>query len=172
MMLTLAEIETKVNELAQKIEAPQSILPTYGYSDPTERPHVEVSAVAYYYIVTERGQELSRYTAFDIDDLLYKIFDDITFDLSIKYEMSHRIMTQDSRRMHFQRQVELLSILSPNWAKRESQKHDEILKRHPYDDFEHIRIAFAKELREQEYSSDVIWKMACEKYPPPKATER
>jgi hypothetical protein len=37
MMLTLSEIEVKVNELTQKIEAPQNILPTYGYSEQTAR---------------------------------------------------------------------------------------------------------------------------------------
>jgi hypothetical protein len=60
-MLTLSEIEVKVNELAQTIGAPQNWLPTYGYSEQTARPHVEVSPLAYYYVVTQSGQEISRY---------------------------------------------------------------------------------------------------------------
>ena len=94
-MLTLSEIEAKVKELAQKIGAPQTMLPTYGRSDPTERPHVEVSSIAYFYVTTERGQETSRYAALELDELLYKIFADVTFELSIKYELAHRIETQD-----------------------------------------------------------------------------
>ena len=94
-MLTLSEIEAKVNKLAQKIGAPRSMLPAYGHSDPTERPHVEVSSIAYYYVTTERGQETSRYTALELDELLYKIFANITFELAIKYELENRIEPQD-----------------------------------------------------------------------------
>ncbi len=134
MMLTLSEIEEKVNQLAQKIGASQNILPTYGYSEQTARPHVEVGSVVYYYVVAERGQEYNRYAAFDLDELLQKIFTDVTFELSCKHELSHRITNQDSRRIIFQHQVELLSKLSPKWAERESQEHELILKRHPFND--------------------------------------
>ena len=90
-MLTLSEIEVKVNELAQKIGAPQNILPTYGYSEQTARPHIEVDSWAYYYVVAQSGQEVSRYTTLDIDQLLYKIFADVTLMLSIKYAEQNRI---------------------------------------------------------------------------------
>jgi hypothetical protein len=142
MMLTLSEIEARVNQLAQKIGAPQNILPTYGYSEQSARPHVEVSSVAYSYVIAERGQELSRYETYDLDEIFYRIFADVTFELSIKYELAHRIKIQDSRRIHFQRQVELLSMLSPAWAERESQEHAEILKRYPFDDSASIRADF------------------------------
>ncbi len=171
-MLTLSEIEAKVNQLAQKIEAPKNILPTYGYSEQTARPHIEISSVVYYYVVAERGQEIDRYTAFDLDELLYKIFADVTFELSSKYEMSHRIANQDSRRIMFQHQVELLSRLSPEWAERESQEHEQILKKHSFDDYASIRATFSKELREQGNSSEVAWGMACEKYPLPKESKK
>jgi len=168
MMLTLSEIEAKVNQLAQIIGAPKNILPTYGYSEQTARPHVESSSVAYYYVIAERGQELSRYAAFELDELLYKIFADVTFELAIKYELTHRVENQDSRRIHFQHQVDLLSKLSPTWGERESKEHEEILKQHPFDDYASIRATFSKELREQGNSSEVAWRMAREKYPLPK----
>jgi hypothetical protein len=133
-MLTLSEIEEKVNQLAQKIGAPRNILPTYGYSEQTARPHVEVGSVVYYYVVAERGQEYDRYAAFDIDELLYKVFADVTFELSTKYELAHRIKNQDFRRIMFQHQVKLLSMLSPEWAEREAKEHEQILQRHPFND--------------------------------------
>jgi len=133
-MLTLFEIKSRVDELAQKIGAPQSLLPAYGHSNPNEGAHVEVGTLTYYYVITERGQETSRYAAFDLDELLYKIFANVTFELAIKYELAHRIETQDSRRIHFQRQVELLSALSSAWAKREEKEHQEILQRYPFDE--------------------------------------
>jgi hypothetical protein len=128
--------------------------------------------VAYFYVIAERGQELNRYAALELDELLYHVFSDVTFELSMKYELAHRIGTQDSRRIHFRRQVELLSMLSSAWAERESQEHEEILKRHPFDDFVSIRAAFSQELREQGNSSESAWKIACEKYPLPKAAGR
>lgn len=170
-MLTLSEIETRVNELAKVIGAPQGILPTYGYSEQTARPHVEVGSAAYYHVTAERGRETSRHAAVDIDELLYRIFADVTFELAVKHELAHRIETQDPRRILFQHQEELLSVLSPRWSRREAQEHEKILKRHPFDDYAGIRATFTKELREQGNSSETAWRMACEKYPLPKAPE-
>jgi len=170
-MLTLSEIEAQVNELAQKIGAPQNILPTYGYSEQTARPHVEVSSVAYYYVVAERGQEISRYAAFDLDELLYKIFADATFELSVKYASKNRTENQDFRRLAFQHQVELLTFLSPQWGENESQEHAQILKQHPFDDCASVRAIFCKSLRDQGYSVEQADKMANDKYPLPKKSE-
>jgi len=122
-MLTLSEFELKVNELAQKIGPPQNILPTYGYSEQTARPHVEVGSRAYYYVVAQSGQEVSRYATRDIDQLLYKIFVDVTFGLSVRYAEENRVENQDIRRLAFQHQVELFTLLSPQWGKRISQEH-------------------------------------------------
>jgi hypothetical protein len=84
-MLTLSEIEIKVYELAQKIGAPQNTLPTYGFSEQTDRPHVEISSLTYSYVVAQSGQEVSRYATRDIDQLLYKILVDVTFGLAVSY---------------------------------------------------------------------------------------
>lgn len=166
-MLTLSEIEITVNELAQKIGAPQNILPTYGYSEQTARPHVEVSPRAYYYVVAQNGQEVSRFATRDIDQLLYKIFVDMTFGLAIAYAEKNRIENQDIRRLAFQRQVELLTLLSPQWGERGSQEHAQILKQAPFDDDGSVRYIYWKSLRDQGYSVAQANKMAHEKYPYP-----
>jgi hypothetical protein len=166
-MLTLSEIEVKVNELAQKVGAPQNILPTYGYSEQTARPHVEVSPQAYYYVVAQNGQEVSRYATRDIDQFLYKIFVDITFGLAVTYAEKNRIENQDIRRLAFQRQIELLTLLSPQWGERGSQEHAQILKQAPFDDDGSVRYVYWKSLRDQGYSVAQANKMAHEKYPYP-----
>jgi hypothetical protein len=167
MMLKLYEIEIKVNELAQKIGAPQNILPTYGYSEQTARPHVEVSAWAYYYVVAQSGQEVSRYATIDVDQLLYKIFVDVTFALAVTYASENRIENQDIRRLVFQRQVELLTLLSPQWGERQAQEQAQILKQAPFDDYGSVRAVFWKSLRDQGYSVAEANKMAHDKYPYP-----
>lgn len=167
-MLKLFEIEIKINELAQKIGAPQNILPTYGYSEQTARPHVEVSPRAYYYVLAQSGQEVSRYATRDIDQLLYKVFVDVTFELAISYAEKNRIENQDIRRVAFQRQIELLTLLSPQWGESGSLEHAQILEQAPFDDDGSARTVFWKSLRDQGYSVAQANKMVFDRYPYPK----
>jgi hypothetical protein len=143
-------------------------LPTFGYSTDGAHPHIEVDARGYHYIVIERGEELSRVTTSDLDELLYCVFKDVTFELAGIYELKHRVENQDSRRLMFKRQVELLSILSPKWGEMKAREHERILAQHPYDDWAGVRAELAKTLREQGLSPEAAWKRACEKYPLPK----
>jgi hypothetical protein len=166
-MLKLFEIEIKVNELAQKIGAPPNFLPTYGYSEQNARPHVEVSPWAYYYVVAQSGQEVSRYITLDINDLLYKIFTDVAFALSFPYAEENRIENQDIRRLVFRRQVELLTLLSPQWGERCSREIGQMLKQAPFDDDGSVRATFWKSLREQGYSVAQANKISHDKYPYP-----
>jgi hypothetical protein len=166
-MLTLSEVEVKVNELAQIIKAPQNILPTYGYSEQTARPHVEVSPRAYYYVVAQSGQEVSRYVTHDIDQLLYKIFADVTFDLAVRYAEENRNENEDIRRSAFKRQVDLFTLLSTQWGERISQEQAQMLEQVPFDDDGSDRYAYWKSLREQGYSVAQANKMSHERYPYP-----
>ena len=168
MLLTLPEIKAKVDQSAEEIGAPQDILPTYGYSKGTGHPHIDIGSQGYYYLVLERDVVCDRLITKDIDELLYKIFVGVTFDISSDYELNHRIENQDSRRKMFRHQEELLSMLSPQWGERKSQEHGQILTQHPFDDFSHVRATLCGSLREQGNPYEVAWKMACEKYPLPK----
>jgi hypothetical protein len=169
--LTLREIKAKVDQLAEIIGASQDILPTYGSSNQTGHPHIELGSQGYYYLVLERDTVCDRLITVDIDELLYKIFANVTFELAQKYELSHRIKNQDSRRISFEKQVEYLSMLSSQWGERESREHEQILKQHPFDDYASVRATLTKELREQGNSDEFAWNMACEKYPLPKNSE-
>ena len=164
MQLTLTEIKTKVDELAEKIGASASILPTYGYSEDFACPHLEVDARGYHYVVIERGLELERRTTHDLDELLYIIFSGVTFGIACHYEFTHRIETQDVRRIIFQYQVDLLLRLKPKWGQREIERHAEILSQHPFDDMASIRATLTKKLRDDGHAADIAWQMACEKY--------
>lgn len=168
--MELAEIEVKVNELAVKINAPSNVLPTFGHSQHTGRPHVEVDARGYHYIIAERGQEFDRHTTSDLDELLYRIFANLTFELSTRFELAHRVENQDHRRIMFQHQIELLSSLSPQWGEREAKEHERILKEHPFDDHASPRAIYFKSLTDKGYSSKQAEKMALDKYPLPKRT--
>jgi hypothetical protein len=54
-MYSLREIKSEVDRFAKKIRAPESLLPTYGHTRDAARPHIEVDARGYHYVIVERG---------------------------------------------------------------------------------------------------------------------
>ena len=153
--------------MAALINASRNILPTYGHSDDGARPHIEVDARGYHYVVVERGQELKRLTTSDMDELLFHVFESVTFSLANKYELAHRIEYRDSRRILFQKQVELLSMLSMHWGEREARNHEQTLQEHPFDDYASVRATLTKAYRDRGYSPEDACRMARERYPLP-----
>lgn len=63
-------------------------------------PYVEVGE-AYYFIVEERGIELERRKTIDLDELLYWVFDGVTFTVASTFETRNREPNKDSRRLLF-----------------------------------------------------------------------
>ena len=98
---SLNEIKSEIHRLAAQIGAPDDLLPTYVYSVDGAHPHIEVDSRSYHYIVVERGQEISRVTTDDLDELLYHVFESVTFELACKCELKHRVAHQDFRRLLF-----------------------------------------------------------------------
>lgn len=167
-MKTLTEIKVEVDSRAAKIGASGSdSLPTYGYSKDFAYPHIEVDSKGYHYVVVERGEERSRFTTCELDELLYKIFEHVTSNLSSKYEVAHRVTGPDFRRMMFQHQVELLSQLSEKWTKQRAAELEEILTKHPFDDNSDMRGNLCKKFRAEGHSPETAWQMACTRYPLP-----
>jgi len=157
-MLTLSEIKTEIDGLAAKVGVSGNCLPTYGHSEDWARPHIEVDSLGYHYVIVERGQELKRITTSDLNELLYHVFEAITFDLACAYELANRVENQDFRKLLFKCQIDLLSKLSKEWSIREAQQHDQILCEHSFDDFASTRTTLSKQ---------VGWEVACKKYPLP-----
>jgi hypothetical protein len=136
-MHSLSEIKSEVDRLAKRVRAPESLLPTYGHTRDAAHPHIEVDEGGYHYVIVERGEELRRVTTDDLDQLLYFVFEGVTFSLACDYAARHRAVFavfQDFRRPLFRRQIELLSMISPAWAETESKEQERILKQHPFDD--------------------------------------
>lgn len=133
-MLTLAEIEHRVQALATRIGATANDLPTFGHSRDGGYPHIEVDEHGYHYVTVERGNELEHITTPDIDELLWQIFQNAAAALAIGFELKHRISGQDFRRQMFAKRIELLGTLLPAWAKRERAYVDAVLLKNPYDD--------------------------------------
>jgi len=163
---SLDDIKKIVVELALKIHAPTNLLPSYGQQTWDAHPYIEVDNLGFmFYIISERGQEYERKITEIIDDLLYWIFANVTFSMASDFELKNRIEDRDCRRIMFDKQEELLGLLSDNWRQKENAEHKSILKNHPFDDLAGIRATYFGQLRQQGLSETEISKLAYEKYP-------
>ncbi len=164
-MKNLAKIKLEIKRLAKLVDAGQELLPSYGYSEGTGRPHIEVDASGYHYVESERGEEFDRWTTEELDELLYAVFSSVTFSMACTYELRHGVPEEESRRVIFARQIELMSTLSAKWAERLSREIEKIVRLFPFDDNSHARAVLTKGLRDQGHSPEDAWRIACEKYP-------
>jgi hypothetical protein len=130
-MLSIGEIEQKIKQLANQIHAPDDLLPTFGYSNYDGTPHIEVNNVAYYYIVIERSIKITDLQTFELDTLLYWVFDSITFSMAVRYELAHRVPKTNHRREIFKHQLFLLETLNHDWKERTEKEIAETLKAYP-----------------------------------------
>ncbi len=164
---TLDGIQRAVNKLAKKLNAPEDLLPTYGYSIDFGHPHIEVNKHGLHWVVIERGKEYKRKTTNDPHELLYWIFETVTSQMASKFGAENDVESQDFRRIYFRKQEELLGELDYSWAERARKEHEEILREHPFDDYASIRATLSKNLRDRGHSPEEAWRMSCDKYPLP-----
>ncbi|MDM5317240.1 Imm63 family immunity protein [Fictibacillus sp. b24] len=128
---SLESIKNVVDHYAELINVHTYHL-TYGFSKDFAIPHIEVNESGYHYVVIERGIELKRLTTNDIDELLFAIFNGITYEVALNYEVENRVKNQDSRIISFKKQEELLGVINEKWKMKQELYHREILKRSPY----------------------------------------
>lgn len=124
----------QVDRLAERIDAPEALLPTYGVSEDGARPHIEYADGQYHYVVVERGNELTRHSSADIDEILFRVFEGVTFSMACDHEKRHRRRGEDSRRQLFETQLALLAELNPAWRDRTQARLDAVLRQHPFVD--------------------------------------
>ena len=164
-LLDVDELHQEINNLARLINAPRQYMPSLNYPIGDATPFIEIASDCYCYIISERGKEYERRSTKDIHELLYWIFEDITWIMSIEYEVKNRIENKDGRRMSFSKQEELLGVLNPEWTNRCARKHHEILNEHPFDDLGGMRAKYCAELRKSGMKEADIWEKALDKYP-------
>lgn len=58
----------------------------------------------------------------------------VTFWMAVDFEFKNRVKNQDSRRLIFTKQIELLNKANLQWADRKHQEIAEILKENPFID--------------------------------------
>jgi len=127
MQLTLSQIEDKVMEFTRIINAPKDFIPTFGYSNQSGLPHIEVYNGTYYLLVSENEQLISEKSTKDPDELLFMIMHTVT--LSMACERIASDTNYKSLRMRlFQAQKNIISKINLAYMHKTKLKHERIKK--------------------------------------------
>lgn len=100
----------------------------------TGAPHVEIIGDEYHFVVTERGSEFERHKTKNVDDILYWFVEGDVGDLARTWELNNRVEGQDSRRLWFKKEIELLKGVNLEWASRKEAEQPKVLSEHPFND--------------------------------------
>jgi hypothetical protein len=131
---TMPQMEAAIRRLAARIDAPDRLLPTFDHMVGDATPFIEQRGDGFHFVVSERGTEYERVVSADATEILALVFQGITFDMAVDYELAHRVPGADSRRLIWARQLEILEQLDSSWARRRQQETQGILKQNPYRD--------------------------------------
>jgi hypothetical protein len=119
----LEYIQRQVGRIANAIGVPAEVLPTFGVSDQSGRPHIEVTGALFHYVICEGGVERERFSTSTVDDLMYRVFRGATFDMATLFETTHRTPGEDFHHQILSSQERLLDHLNPEWAIRLGLEH-------------------------------------------------
>lgn len=145
-MNSIDDVREKVIELGKLIDAPRNKLYVFDVEGSDGRYHLEFHGDEYHYISTERGEELDRFVTKNFDNLLYKIFKHITSSMAFSYELNNRVQNQDSRRIAFSKQIELMSKINESWRDKMEQEIARTLQNAPYEDHALARAELCEKL--------------------------
>ena len=162
--VSLRTIQRRYRKIAAALDSDSS-LPTTPQHDGS--PHAEHQADTYFYVVTERGNEWERRTTNDPDELLSWFVRGLTGELAGTWELANRVPHRDSRRLRFQRHVELLRGIRPEWAEAQHADYEAVLAEHPFDDSSSDRVDYIVELRDRGVENEEAIRLGYERFPDP-----
>ena len=127
MLLTLLQIEDKIREFTDFIEAPEEFIPTFGMSVQDGLSHIEIQDGHYLLIVCEDEVELSIEIFDDPDELLFKVLHDISFSMAC--DSVFDITKYDSfKERFFQAQKNIITKINLFYMEKVKQQQDTLTK--------------------------------------------
>lgn len=133
-MQTLSALKSSYLEIAQRLHAPIEYVRFAESPQHDGSPHIESNGNGFAYVITERGEEYERKTTTYEDDILYWLVRDLTREMASRFELEHRQANADSRRMFFQKHIELIGTIDRGWENRLKTEYDTVLEQHPFRD--------------------------------------
>ncbi len=128
------DLRTRYLDFARAVGAPDHIVSFRESPSHTGAPHVEYEGSDLCFVVTERGCEFERRRTKDPDTLMYWLLSDLTFQMACDYESRFRRKDEDFRRQLFEKQLDLLGSLKPEWRERRKGEIRSVLEKNPFTD--------------------------------------
>jgi Immunity protein 63 len=122
------DLRQRLETEMKKISNDLSLLPEINNSNDFAKPFIEIDGLGYNYVCRERGEEIFRKLPFDTDELLYEVFDNVTFELATKWEIKNRNENEDFRLRLFGKQVELMTTIKSDFGQKLNERLQRILK--------------------------------------------
>lgn len=132
--ILLDDLNSRYNELLQRARPFDGEYELQSTRSDDGAPHVEIDNAGYHFVTTERGLELSRKTFAGAEEFLYEAISLDTFYMGVEFEFRNRDENLDCRRKIFAKQIELLALIDPEWARRREREIEEILDANPFVD--------------------------------------
>ncbi|OAI55586.1 hypothetical protein AYO49_05365 [Verrucomicrobiaceae bacterium SCGC AG-212-N21] len=133
--MTLSDLHDRYLAIARELDAPDKHVWFSTKAQHDGSPHVECVGGEFHYVYTDRGCELERRTTAESEELLFWLVSDLTWAMASEWERTHRIAGEDSRRQLFRKDIELISQVSEEWARRKRDKYEKALREHTFCDF-------------------------------------
>jgi hypothetical protein len=133
-MRSLSSLKSSYAAIAKRLHAPPEFIRFAETPQHDGSPHIESNGNTFAYVITERGEEYERNTTMNEDDILYWLVRDLTREMASRFELAHRKPNVDSRRLSFQKHLELLGTIDQRWETRLHAEYETILTQHPFRD--------------------------------------
>jgi hypothetical protein len=134
MVASIHELQSMVDELGARIDAPKRLLIVLSAPADDGAPYVEFHENSFSYVSSERGYEIYSKSTSSLDELLYWIMTRVVRQMAVKYKLENRSGNCDTRRLYFSRLIQLLGEIRSEWAELAKLDVNEILKSSPYID--------------------------------------
>lgn len=131
---TLGEVKSQIENLANKIDVPVDMMPSFGNFEGSAYSYVYIEGNKYHWVVGGNSPSKTDVDTTDSEELFYLVFQTLTEQMGLVYEILNRNPKWDYRRLAYNHQLELLQKLNPQWKIRWEQEIEESLKWYPYKD--------------------------------------
>jgi len=133
-MLSALALRQKLESVASQINAPRDLIPSINEPSENAKPYVKLTTSGFRYCVQDRDSIIKDMETADVEELVYWVFADITFVMALAHELQFRRAGQDSRRLIFTHQLQLLEKLEPRWRTRRDLEIQAILSQARFND--------------------------------------
>jgi len=107
--LNLEDLRNRLETELRKIDGDSGLLPEINSSNDDAKPYIEIGRNGYNYVCRERGEEIFRKMPFDTNELFFEVFDHLTFEMAVSWEVKNRKENEDFRLRLFAKQVDLMT---------------------------------------------------------------